>query len=100
GISQVNQGLTQIEQVTQQNTASAEESAAAAEELSSQAMHLQNMIAKFKIKGQGTARALPVSQRALPHHGQQEETEQYTQPSVSSNPNDVISLDDEEFGKY
>ena len=100
GISQVNQGLTQIEQVTQTNTASAEECAAAAEELSSQALHMQNMMAKFKIKGQGTARALPGSQRALPHHEQQEEVDQYPQPSVSASPNDVISLDDEEFGKY
>jgi methyl-accepting chemotaxis protein len=36
GISQVNRGLTQIDQVTQQNTTNAEESAAA-QELSAQA---------------------------------------------------------------
>lgn len=98
GISQVNQGLTQIEQVTQQNTASAEECAAAAEELSSQAMHMQNMMAKFKINGQGTARALPASQRALPHPEQTKDAGQQREPSP--NPNEVISLDDEEFGKY
>jgi len=100
GISQVNQGLTQIEQVTQQNTASAEECAAAAEELSSQALHMQNMMAKFKIKGGRNPRALSGSQRALPHHEQQEEIDQYPSPSSPGNPNDVISLDDEEFGKY
>jgi methyl-accepting chemotaxis protein len=50
GISQVNIGLTQIDQVTQQNTANSEESASAAEELSSQANHLQDMLARFKLK--------------------------------------------------
>jgi methyl-accepting chemotaxis protein len=98
GISQVNQGLTQIEQVTQTNTASAEECAAAAEELSSQALHMQDMMAKFKIKGASTTkRTLPGNQRALPHP---KEEGHYPQPSTSDNPNNVISLDDEEFGKY
>jgi methyl-accepting chemotaxis protein len=101
GIGQVNQGLNQIEQVTQTNTASAEESAAASEELSSQAHHLQNMMAVFKIKGQGQRVATFDVKRALPYHsesvgkGTQQEEE-----STSPNPKDVISLDDEEFGKY
>jgi methyl-accepting chemotaxis protein len=47
GISQVNIGLGQIDQVTQQNTAGAEESASAAEELSAQADHLRQMLARF-----------------------------------------------------
>ncbi len=50
GISQVNQGLTLIDQVTQQNTASAEESAAASEELSAQAGHLRQMLARFVLR--------------------------------------------------
>ncbi|OHB32210.1 MAG: hypothetical protein A2X84_12475 [Desulfuromonadaceae bacterium GWC2_58_13] len=50
GIAQVNVGLTQIDQVTQQNTANSEESASAAEELSSQANHLQDILARFKLK--------------------------------------------------
>ncbi|OHB32055.1 MAG: hypothetical protein A2X84_12380 [Desulfuromonadaceae bacterium GWC2_58_13] len=49
GISQVNTGLGQIDQVTQQNTASAEESASAAEELSHQADKLRQMLARFVI---------------------------------------------------
>ena len=53
GISQVNIGLGQIDQVTQQNTANAEESAASAEELSSQAAHLRQMLTRFKLKNIG-----------------------------------------------
>jgi len=51
GIAEVTSGLDQIDQVTQQNTAAAEESAAAAETLSSQAMHLQQMLSQFKLRG-------------------------------------------------
>lgn len=51
GITQVNVGLSQIDQVTQQNTASAEEGAAAAEELSSQSAHLKSLMENFRIKG-------------------------------------------------
>jgi methyl-accepting chemotaxis protein len=50
GITQVNQGIDQIAQVTQTNTATAEQSAAASEELVSQAEILKGMIQKFKLK--------------------------------------------------
>ena len=50
GISQVNVGLGQIDQVTQQNTASAEEGAAASEQLSSQVMQLRELVRHFKLK--------------------------------------------------
>jgi len=45
-ISQINEGLNQIDKVTQTNTASAEESASAAQELSSQTKILKEMILK------------------------------------------------------
>jgi methyl-accepting chemotaxis protein len=51
GFAQVNQGLSQIDGVTQQNTANAEESSAAAEELSGQALQLQQVLARFTLKG-------------------------------------------------
>ncbi|ADH85360.1 methyl-accepting chemotaxis protein [Desulfurivibrio alkaliphilus] len=63
GIAQVNQGLSQIDQVTQTNTANAEEGAAAAEELSSQGDYLRELISTFTIKESpvgGRRRALPV----------------------------------------
>lgn len=51
GFSQVNQELAQIDSVTQQNTANAEESASASEVLSTQAIQLQSLLNRFKLKG-------------------------------------------------
>ncbi|MDD2236893.1 MAG: methyl-accepting chemotaxis protein, partial [Kiritimatiellae bacterium] len=65
GVSQINIGLSQVDQVTQQNTANAEETASAAEELSSQATHLQGLVAKFKLRNQ-TVGALPASPAKRP----------------------------------
>ncbi len=50
GVSQINIGLSQVDQVTQENTASAEESAAASEELSGQADNLKSMMKRFRLK--------------------------------------------------
>ncbi|MFW5717905.1 MAG: methyl-accepting chemotaxis protein [Spirochaetota bacterium] len=49
-ITQVTEGLDQIDQVTQGNTASAEESASAAEELASQAEQLRAMVADYRVR--------------------------------------------------
>jgi methyl-accepting chemotaxis protein len=51
GIEQINSGTDQVANVVQQNSATAEESAAAAQELSGQSVMLENMIARFKLKG-------------------------------------------------
>ena len=58
GITQVNNALGQMDQVTQQNTANAEEIAAASQELAGQANALLGMISQFTIKEEGGARAL------------------------------------------
>ncbi|MGL6197233.1 MAG: HAMP domain-containing methyl-accepting chemotaxis protein [Thermoguttaceae bacterium] len=50
GVSQVSQGLHQIDAVTQQNTASAEETASVSNEMSSQAGNLQRLISKFRLR--------------------------------------------------
>jgi methyl-accepting chemotaxis protein len=50
-IVEINTGIDQVVQVIQQNSATAEESAAASEEMSGQAITLENMIARFKLKG-------------------------------------------------
>ncbi len=50
GVAQVNQGLSQIDQVTQQNTANAEETASASEEMNQQAKALMELVARFKLK--------------------------------------------------
>ncbi len=52
GVSQINIGLGQVDQVTQQNTASAEQSAAAAEELSSQAEQMRQLLMRFSLRDQ------------------------------------------------
>ncbi|MBP7509850.1 MAG: hypothetical protein KA807_18710, partial [Prolixibacteraceae bacterium] len=106
GIAQINEGLTQIDRVTQTNTASAEESASAAEELSGQANQLRQMIDRFKLKnemssryssdsrnsGYGSGMVTGRSHRtnALPESRRQERTR----------PEDIISLDGDDFGKY
>ncbi|APG28679.1 hypothetical protein A7E78_13065 [Syntrophotalea acetylenivorans] len=65
GISQVNRGLGQIDQVTQQNAANAVESERVSQELSVQAAQLQQMISQFRLGGSplrlvgGTEAALP-----------------------------------------
>jgi len=117
-VSQINQGLTQIDQVTQQNTATAEEAAAASEELSSQAVELKSMLAKFSLKKAASTvnayvlKQLPQAEgraavKQAPHRP--EKTKQMKAPlqqsaSVRKNekidPGDIISLDDNEFGKF
>ncbi len=92
GVDQVTSGLEQIDQVTQSNTASAEESASAAEELASQGQQLKALVATFKLSGNGngeavvaeTANEQPVAVVAAP----------------PADPKAVISLDDEDFGKF
>ena len=49
GIEQVNQAITQMDEVTQQNAALVEEAAAAAESLEEQAQNLSASVAVFKL---------------------------------------------------
>jgi methyl-accepting chemotaxis protein len=108
GVSQITQGLGQVDQVTQQNTAHAEESASAAEELSSQAQLLQQLVATFTIKehravaghaeadgqlmlGRGAAMVAGNARKGAPWGGI---------PAGNDKPEPVIHLGDREFGKY
>ncbi|RWA54199.1 hypothetical protein AU476_10915 [Cupriavidus sp. UYMSc13B] len=52
GIAQVNQAVTQMDQVTQQNAALVEEAAAAAQSLQEQALHMQRAVAVFRTEAQ------------------------------------------------
>ncbi len=106
GIAQVNRGLTQIDQVTQQNTANAEESAAAAEELSGQANELRAMLGQFKLMEAYKSRARIIKHSTswaereddLPGDRNQEQLAYDEQESCY--PQEIIKLDDQEFGKY
>ena len=51
GIKQINTGIDQVAQVVHQNSATAQESAAASEQLSGQSAMLENLIARFRLKG-------------------------------------------------
>ncbi|MDR0869441.1 MAG: methyl-accepting chemotaxis protein [Planctomycetaceae bacterium] len=57
GVNQVTVGLQQIDSVTQQNTEAAEESASAANEMSGLATNLQEMVARFKLRGETNSKA-------------------------------------------
>ncbi|WP_374562086.1 methyl-accepting chemotaxis protein [Ideonella sp.] len=54
GIGQVNTAVTQLDQMTQQNAALVEESAAAAESLKDQAQRLMQVVATFRLDGNGS----------------------------------------------
>ncbi|HEY3320108.1 MAG TPA: methyl-accepting chemotaxis protein [Planctomycetota bacterium] len=107
GIAQVSEGIAQIDRVTQQTTANAEETAAAAEELSSQALHLQQLLARFKLGVQsksaenrpfipaGSSGQLAGVRDAKPSPQPAKRLEHRP-----AKPQDVIVLDDKEFGKY
>lgn len=49
GLSQINQGLNQVDKVTQQNAANAEETASTSEIFKKQAGHLSSLVAQFKL---------------------------------------------------
>ncbi len=113
GISQVTEGISQIDQVIQRNTAGAEEGAAAAEELSSQSTYMRNILAQFKLKGQQTAASAsfqrqPVTPAPVKHQSRVKPA--VTAPQAKSpvtgwenleqGPKPVITLDDDDFGKY
>jgi len=68
GVEQITVGLQQIDAVTQQNTAAAEESASAANEMSGMATTLQNLVAKFKLRGQTGVGRSSSTDYAAPKH--------------------------------
>jgi methyl-accepting chemotaxis protein len=57
GIEQINQAITQMDQVTQQNAALVEEAAAAAASLQEQAGSLSQVVGVFHLDGAHRARA-------------------------------------------
>ncbi|MFH1841956.1 MAG: methyl-accepting chemotaxis protein [bacterium] len=125
GISQVSQGLSQIDTVTQRNTANAEETASAAQELSHLAGSLQEILGRFKLKGQaglvmrgsdGTKapkraaapNPVPAGSTWAGEPAPVAETRTWDECAKSQNvigegeidPEEIISLSSGDFGKY
>lgn len=99
GIEQITGALEQIDQVTQSNTANSEESASAAQELSSQAAHLRQMIARFKLKNNGAKSNMTefsVEYDNLTPVVQDENNG----GNDSALDTDLIYLDDDNFGQF
>ena len=63
GIEQVNQAITQMDQVTQQNAALVEEAAAAAESMQEQAGSLVEAVSVFKLADLNVSPALPINRK-------------------------------------
>ena len=109
-ISQINEGLSQIDQVTQRNTASSEESASAAEELSGQATSLTELISTFKVnKSYSNSESnyeISNSGRSLPESNinTNKSNEDYINNDLNDvggkNSNITINLEDDDFGRY
>lgn len=98
GITQIGQGISQIDQVTQQNTASAQQSASASEELASQAVQLKEMMQRFTLRRQNYAAAMPMQH--LRQSKSYEGGEANKNRAKGKNPEQVIALDDRDFGKF
>ncbi|MFW6312318.1 MAG: HAMP domain-containing methyl-accepting chemotaxis protein [Spirochaetota bacterium] len=115
-IDQITEGLSQVDQVTQANTASAEESASAAEELASQAQQLNATIGRFRVAARQGADGglLRLPRNAVGSAKQSEQTPRATAEVVGTRsngnrhahatagdrPQEVIKLDDDEFGRF
>ncbi len=117
GISQVNEGLVQLNDVNQRATSTSEECAAIAEQLSGQTNELMAMMSSFTLLGTTPQRMAPptTQTRQLPAQRKKSSAPALTQPTPAkvkkSQPESggwetmnstkpVIKLDDDDFGKY
>lgn len=110
GVSQINEGLHQIDNVTQQNTASSEEAASAAEELQGQANLLQSLIDKFILKSSydsvnhdynnSDEKQLSYSSNTPKLDMNIKDDNDFDLDIEQDDSNPTISLDDDDFGKY
>jgi lipopolysaccharide export system protein LptA len=67
GIEQVNQAISQMDQVTQQNAALVEEAAAASEALQEQTIHLAQTVSVFTLGNEADAEPATVAMQAQQH---------------------------------
>jgi len=105
GISQINIGLEQVDVVTQQNTANAEETASASSEMMAQAETLQKIVAQFKLNEKSSSSQVvfeqqPQRQVTKPQISQNVGSDSWGGESQANSNESIISLDDNDFGKY
>ena len=88
--------------MTQRNTANAEESAAASEELAAQARSMQETLNNFTLPEDKDKRRPAAMQKsfAAKTYGNQDTGSAEQEMLPHMDPNDLISLDDRDFGKY
>ncbi|WP_159447207.1 methyl-accepting chemotaxis protein [Paucidesulfovibrio gracilis] len=108
GVAQVNLGLQQVEQVTHQNTVSSEQTAEAASHLSNQAADLHGLLDGFRLEEQSSnhdspmyALPSPASPPRKADPGAADNNRKNTSISgVQARPEEIISLDEGDFGRY
>jgi methyl-accepting chemotaxis protein len=112
GVAQVNMGLQQVEQVTQQNTVSSEQTAEAAAHLSTQAGDLHRVLDDFLLEESARSEGGTRAPAALSGSGNRNENrfdsngskESPEQPGANQDqetrPEEIIYLDEGEFGRY
>ncbi len=89
---EMSKGLIQVNEVVQENSSVSEETAAASEELSGQATQLQELMSRFKLNQADAFQSPgPVQQDVI----EPTQTEKQT-----VKPQKMITLDDNNFGKY
>ena len=96
GISQINQGILQVSTVVQTNSATSEESAAASEELASQAVLLEDQVAKFKLR---RTKKYKEFDDANTMYGEDVKEKKHSDLGHERGSKKII-LSDKEFGKY
>ncbi len=87
---EMNKALIQVNNVVQQNSSISEEAASASEELNGQATELRNLMSRFNLNRTTTHQPTPIHQE-IP-------TEILSEKAVNSQK--MITLDDDNFGKY
>ena len=110
-LDQIALAITQVSTVVQDNSATSEQCAAASEELSNQAQNLKKLIGKYRLKGMSDdfnssnsdgenfqSESLGVSDYSKTSHRIPDASD-FSSDSFGVNEN-IISLDDDSFGKY
>ena len=113
-VTQISTGVNEVSNVTQQIAANAEETAAASEEMSAQAVELESVVNGFKLNAKfetqsvsspqiSQSRQSRVKLQAPENNRRAITTDQDWGGSDDSHevkPDDIISLDDGDFGQY